>query len=535
MNKLKEYIKREWLFYATGFFSGMSVMAVELGAQRLLSPYFSSSQIVWTIVIGVIMIAMALGNILGGKMADKYQKPDRLFVWLFVAATWIILIPLFGKFIIAGIAIFLALFVNWNYLIWASLISCLIVFVFPLMVLGMVTPNIVKFATKDLKDNGKIVGKIEAFNTIGSIIGTFIPTFVSIPFIGTSMTFVIFSVILYIICMIYFVTSRKYIIRTGIILTISLFVGIISSNKIKVAFWETNIIYEGESQYNYLKVTEDDEKVIFSTNVLFGVQSVKMKNKGLTGYYYDYAMAAPIMDDVYDKHLDVLILGLGTGTYATQCLQYFPNENISFDGVEIDGKVVKIARKYFDLPDVVDVTVEDGRAYLNTNKKKYDVIMVDAYRDISIPFQMSSQEFFKLVKKHLKENGNMVVNMNLYDDSSKSITNYLQSTIASVFDYTYVATTDSSNRELFASSIDVKEKLNNNISKITDYELKVMMINTYNKLIKVEEKNLILTDDKAPVEMLGMKALDKMIEEELTDIRKRIKGKNIKEIIEELK
>ena len=160
MNKILEYFKREWLFYVTGFFTGMSVMAVELGAQRLLSPYFSSSQIVWTIVIGVIMIAMSLGNIIGGKMADKYKSPDRLFIWLFIAATWIILIPLFGKFIIAGVAVVLALFVNSNYLIWASLTACLLVFVFPLMVLGMVTPNIVKYATKDLNTNGKIFGKI---------------------------------------------------------------------------------------------------------------------------------------------------------------------------------------------------------------------------------------------------------------------------------------------------------------------------------------------------------------------------------------
>lgn len=53
--------------YMTEFFAGMSVMAVELGASRLLAPYFSSSQIVWTIIIGTIMIAMALGNIMGGR------------------------------------------------------------------------------------------------------------------------------------------------------------------------------------------------------------------------------------------------------------------------------------------------------------------------------------------------------------------------------------------------------------------------------------------------------------------------------------
>ena len=533
MNKILEYFKREWLFYVTGFFTGMSVMAVELGAQRLLSPYFSSSQIVWTIVIGVIMIAMSLGNIIGGKMADKYKSPDRLFSWLFIAATWIILIPLFGKFIIAGVAVVLALFVNSNYLIWASLTACLLVFVFPLMVLGMVTPNIVKYATKDLNTNGKIIGKIEAFNTIGSIIGTFLPTFVTIPFIGTSATFIVFAFILYTICMIYFITAHRYLIRTGIVLTLGVAVGIIATN-IKVAFWASDIVYEGESQYNYLRVVENEDEIVFSTNVIFGVQSVKLKTPGLTGYYYDYAMAAPVMNDIYDKKLDILILGLGTGTYATQCLNYFPNENLAFDGVEIDGKVVSLARKYFDLPDMVNVTVEDGRAFLNVTKKKYDVIMVDAYRDISIPFQMSTIEFFKSVKEHLNEGGNMVVNMNMYDESENSITHYLQSTIANVFNYTYSVITDGTNREVFASDIDVKEKLDNNISKIPQYEIRNLMSYVSYNLERYEDTSKKLTDDKAPVEMLGMRALDKMIEAEIKSIRDSIKGKSIGDIIKEL-
>ena len=70
----------------TEFFAGMSVMAVELGASRLLAPYFSSSQIVYTIIIGTVMIAMALGNIWGGKAADKNPNPDRLYMRLMIAA-----------------------------------------------------------------------------------------------------------------------------------------------------------------------------------------------------------------------------------------------------------------------------------------------------------------------------------------------------------------------------------------------------------------------------------------------------------------
>ena len=90
-------LKNKLFLYLTEFFAGMSVMAVELGASRLLAPYFSSSQIVWTIVIGTIMIAMALGNIYGGKSADKSPNPDKLYGRILIAAIWIALIPVGGQ------------------------------------------------------------------------------------------------------------------------------------------------------------------------------------------------------------------------------------------------------------------------------------------------------------------------------------------------------------------------------------------------------------------------------------------------------
>ena len=90
--------------YATAFFSGMSVMAVEIGASRLLAPYFSASQIVWTIIIGVIMIALALGNVWGGRLADRDPDPSHLYRRLIIAALWIAAIPVLGKYFIALIS-----------------------------------------------------------------------------------------------------------------------------------------------------------------------------------------------------------------------------------------------------------------------------------------------------------------------------------------------------------------------------------------------------------------------------------------------
>ncbi len=522
-------MKKKWLFYLTGFFSGLSVMAIELGASRLLAPYFSSSQIVWTIIIGTIMIAMALGNVLGGKMADKYPTPDRLFWWILAAATWTMLIPLLGKFIIAGVAVVLALFVTSGYLIWAALISCILVFVFPLLVLGMVTPCLVKYAVENLEENGKTVGIIEACNTIGSILGTFLPTFVTIPFIGTSATFVIFASVLYALCILYFILRKKKFLRAGIVAAVALALGIASTN-IGIAFWNDDIVYEGESIYNYLRVEENSHSVILSTNVLFGVQSVKRKDGNLTGMYYDYALAAPAMVGAAEEDADpsVLILGLGSGTFATQCVNYYGIDRI--DGVEIDQKIVNLAQEYFDLPTCVTPHIQDGRAFLSACRTKYDVIMVDAYQDITIPFSMSSVEFFQSVKEHLNPGGIMVMNMNMYTDNEGGINDYLCGTVRSVFDHAYTCPTGGTNLLLYASADqDPKAQLEEALLDLPQ-DLELFLTYAMGRFSPVERSEYILTDDKAPVELLGMSVLDEMIVAELSDLKASIRGKSLSEL-----
>ena len=118
--KERPILRNKLFLYFTEFFAGMSVMAVELGASRLLAPYFSSSQIVWTIVIGTIMIAMALGNLYGGKSADKDPNPDKLYARVLIAAAWIALIPVLGKYIILGVSAVMIFTVNSNFLIWEA-------------------------------------------------------------------------------------------------------------------------------------------------------------------------------------------------------------------------------------------------------------------------------------------------------------------------------------------------------------------------------------------------------------------------------
>ena len=522
---------RRIFLYLTSFFSGMSVMAIELGASRLLAPYFSSSQIVWTVIIGTIMIAMAIGNVWGGRSADRHPEPERLFRRLLLVAVWTALIPFIGRWVIAGVTGLLALFISSNFLVWASMGSCLVLFVFPLMLLGTVTPSLMKYTTDSLDDNGKTLGELEALNTIGSIIGTFLPTFVTIPAVGTARTFLIFAAILAVISLAFFVSQRRWIARSAVCAVIITALVFAPANY-SFAFWEGgDVVLEDESIYNYLQVKEDDRRIALSTNVAFGVQSIKIKDGGMTGMYYDYALAAPLMAE---KAEDVLILGLGTGTFAELCLERFPGCEVT--GVEIDEKIVDISREYFGLPEEVNAIVGDGRAWLTASEEKWDVIMVDAYQDITIPFQMSSVEFFTEVREHLAPGGVMVVNMSMRSESAGSMNEYLMDTIQSVFPYCgAVRVANGTNMELFASAgPEAFERFEAALEALPAGDLRDIMERVDGDMFAVEGGEYILTDDKAPVELLGMAVLDEIIGSELEGLRERIADEGIMSLLGEL-
>ncbi len=537
-------LKNKIYLYLTEFFSGMAIMAVELGASRLLAPYFSSSQIVWTIIIATIMIAMAAGNVYGGRSADKHPDPDILYRRFLIAAVWIAAIPVLGKYVILLISGALIITISHHLLVIAAFLACMIIFVYPCFLMGTVTPSLVKYTVDSLEESGTTVGTLGAFNTVGSIIGTFLPTFVTIPAVGTAMTFLLFSGILLVLALVYFISCHRK--RAAcIICTVLYIVCIVFGNSSHFAFWEDDLTYEGESIYNYLQVRENDRRVILSTNVLFGVQSVMEKQDGLTGMYYDYVMAAPVLAAAQDhakvgQSISVLILGMGSGTYDHQCRSYF--RDLDIKGVEIDEKITRLAHQYFALPEDADVTTYDGRAYLATDHEKYDVIMVDAYQDITIPFQMSSAEFFSMVEDHLTDNGVMVVNMNMRSDADDGINTCLADTIASVFPQ--VKTIDvpgNTNRILFAGrEFADRSAFSEAIDALSAADpvkrstIKAFLMGAYTGLADYRGGSHILTDDKAPVELLGMRAIDQLVSEELAVYKEMYHEQGLQGIMEEI-
>ncbi|MCH5180241.1 MAG: fused MFS/spermidine synthase [Erysipelotrichales bacterium] len=548
------FIHSKAYYFITELFVGIALMGVEMSASRLISTYFSSSQVVWTLIIGVIMISMAIGNYWGGRQADKKPSYTRLYLELLFAGAYIALIPFFGRFIIAGVSALFALIVTKNLVIWASLISCLILFVPPLLFLGKVTPSLVKYSMGE-KVSGKVIGSLEALNTIGSIIGTFLPTFLTIPFIGTSNSFVLFGLMISVLGLIYIIISfietrknkednlekeqeknkKKTEIKTTIlasVYSVLLILGVIFSSNASFIFWDDpTLLKEDESIYNYLKVDKDGNRYYFSTNVLFGVQSTINEDDSLTGMYYDYLLISPFL---VKENPNILILGNGTGTYATLMKNYLQID-CNITAVEIDQKIIDLSYEYFHMSEDINVICDDGRNYLTRSKDKYDIILVDAYSSISAPFQMTTVEFFTLVKNHLTDEGIMMMNINMVSEAKDSINVALCDTAYSVFDNLYTfKVPGGSGMEVFASnsSEDLFEKIKNVTT--TDNGLQRTFSNMKNGIIRYEDTGIRLYDDTCDVEIRSIRALDSIINAELEYYRNIFKEKGLRGLMEEL-
>lgn len=559
MEKKKLFINHRYFYFITELFVGIALMGIEMSASRLIAVYFSSSQIVWTIIIGVIMISMAIGNYWGGHQADKKPSYLRLYSELIFAGTWIVLVPFLGRFVIAGISALFALFITKGFVIWAALFSCIILFVPPLLFLGKVTPSLIKYALGQ-RVSGKVIGLLEALNTVGSIVGTFLPTFLTIPFIGTSNSFVLFGSMIAALGLVYVITylidkyqsrpkmvessekneevkvEKKSFIKTCVLSGISAFIwifGLVISINTSPLFWKQSTkIYEGESMYNYLKVDKEGQTTYLSTNALFGVQSCINDDYSLTGMYYDNLLISAYLVKENPK---ILVLGNGSGTYATMMKEYL-KWPCDITAVEIDQKIIDLSYKYFKMSEDVNVVCDDGRNYIARDKEKYDIILVDAYSSISVPFHMTTTEFFTLVKSHLNDDGIVMMNINMYSEGKHSVSQALCDTIYGVFDNLY------GYRAFNASGLEVIASNNKDRNLIEDIKNVYVSDNdlqyTFSKMklaIKpYEDTGIRLKDDTADVEMRSIYALDEQIQAELSYYRDIYKAHGLKGLFEEL-
>ncbi len=510
------------------FVSGACSLAVELSASRLLAPYFGTSLFIWANLIGLILVYLTVGYYVGGRIADRFPRASVLYGMTTVAAFLISLIPFISRPIMHWSQ---SAFATYSIgVFYGSLVSVILLFAAPMILLGCVSPFAIRLSIDQLGRSGRVAGQLYAISTAGSILGTFLPVLWLIPSIGTYRTFFTFAVCLLVVSVIGLVASgaRRDTDNTGlngsqprkrrfnknilaILLLIPMAISVFSiRGPIKPAFGSNGggtLLAERESAYNYIQVVQVGSETQLILNEGVGIHSIYDPNTLITGGPWDYFMVPPLFNTppfTPDRVHRAAIIGLGAGTGVRELTAaYGP---IPIDGIEIDSSIVDLARQYFNMNEPnLHVIVQDGRYWLNTTSQKYDIIAIDAYQQPYIPFQLTTQEFFQEVRDHLTPTGTVILNAGR-TGSDYRLVDALAQTMHSVFPNIYLIDTERfTNTMIIGTNAHTSiSNFQNNVDSMSDPLLVQIATNSiqFGKMREERGSTVFFTDDRAPVEQL---------------------------------
>ena len=497
---------RRYLLF-TVFISGMTTLAAELAAGRLIGNVFGTSNIVWASIIGLILIYLTCGYYLGGKWADANPTPAAMYRVLAWGAFTLGLVPyLAGPVLKSAASAFEFLQVG---ILGASFIAVLILFSVPITFLGTISPFAIRLSVDDTSRAGQTSGQIYAISTLGSFIGTFLPTLVTIPAIGTKNTFLVFSLLLLFVALAglgKFASRRDMLAHMWMPFVIAI-VAVLSSGQTLKS--NSGQIYETESAYNYIQVAEQNGFTILRLNEGQGVHSIYKADTLQYDGPWDQFLVSPYFY-ANRKPADVrrvAIVGLAAGTTARQMTAVYGN--IPIDGFEIDPKIVEVGQKYFGMtmPNL-NIEIGDGRLNLEQSPYTYDIIAVDAYRPPYIPPHMTTQEFFQIAADHLSEDGVLSLNSASVPGDRRLI-NGLATTMGTIFPSIYTVDIPGSlNTMIFATKQQTTAEnfASNFVALSQDPSVHPLLIHTMQttsgNLKTGYETTTVFTDDHAPIEWI---------------------------------
>jgi spermidine synthase len=484
------------------FVSGMASLGVEFGASRLLAPYFGTSLYVWGVLIGLILIYLSAGYVIGGRLADRHPRDEVLYQVTAWAGLWIGVIPLVSyPILLASQQGFKDLSVG---LVGGTLLAVVLLFAVPVILLGCVSPFAIRLLLKDVETGGNTAGRVYALSTAGSILGTFLPVFWFIPTYGTRPTLVGFGLALVVMSVAGLWPRRRLYASFGLAVIVA---WILLPSGIKPPQVGT-LLYEKESAYNYIQVVQDGTKTELILNEGQAIHSIYDSQDLLTRGPWDYMVVADSFRPAQPSEpepKDVAILGLAGGTAARQYTAAF-GPQVQITGVEIDPEILDVARRYFHLdePNVHPVAA-DARYWLNTQAGKYDVIILDAYRQPYIPFHLTTREFFSEVRSHLNPGGVAVVN------AGRTATDYrlvsaIASTMAAVYPNVFLVDVPGFANTLVYGSTQptTLEDVKHNLGLVSEPLAKTIATSALDEgnLRVSPYRGQVFTDDLAPVERL---------------------------------
>ncbi|TMB91197.1 MAG: spermine synthase [Chloroflexi bacterium] len=383
---------------AVVFASGASSLATEICASRLLAPYFGNSTVVWANVIGLILVYLSVGYWLGGRIADRHPSPRVLGVILVAASLLVAALPFVAHpFLHLALQGFAAVSVG---AVAGSFFSTLLLFAIPVSLLGMASPFALRLTLTEVQHAGRTSGRLSSLATVGAIVGTFGSALLLIPAVGTQRTLLIAALLVALVALPLLLRSAAAasIVIAGLL---ALPPGVVKPVAGSIA--------ERESAYQYVQIVRDGDKTVMRIGEGVADQSVYRPDEVLTGGEWDMPLVVPAL--LGGPLHRVLIIGNAAGSTARALAALHPG--VSIDGVELDPVVSELGREYLGEGGIpgLHVITEDGRAFLDTTGQRYDLVVVDAYRQAYIPFYMATQEFFTQLREHLTPGGGIALNV----------------------------------------------------------------------------------------------------------------------------
>lgn len=417
---------RIFLFYLlfTAVICGALVMVIEVMGSRVVGPFFGVSLFVWTSLITVTMLALAAGYALGGYFSDRFQQPVFLFSIILLAGVLTLLVPAIkGPVLKACMPLGLRA---------GAFISTTILFGPALLLLGCVSPYLVKLVAREIHNIGRVVGSLYALSTIGSTVGTIVAGFFLIAYLGIDQIFTVIGGLLIALSTLFFILFQRrwwalvFLILPGLLYQSPQAISRTMSDGTKV-----DLIHNEENYYGNLKVVDYSyanaryREMIIDGLVQGGID--------LSNYQsiYDYNYYLQIISYILaPEGKRCLVIGLGLGIIPN----WFEQQGITCDVVDINPAIVDVARKYFGYRGTGDIYIQDARYFLNETRRHYDYIVLDVFSGDITPAHLLSIEALKLMRDRLTSKGVLAVNLIGSTQQETFMTASVVRTIEAAFD-----------------------------------------------------------------------------------------------------
>lgn len=523
MSEQKQGDRKKMFFLASiAFSSGAIVMALEIAGSRVITPVFGSSITTWGVLIGIILTGLTVGYFLGGRISDLKPSFEKLCSIVFSTGLFILFIPIISQSLIE---FFIEIMPTSSA---ATFFSALTIFGFPAVLLGFVSPYAIKLAAKTLHTIGTTSGNLYSVSTLGSIFGTFLTIFALIPFFEIQNLILAFGFCLMAISIIGLGKVPK-IITPALILVFVINSGSLDVNE---SFGDdSEVLMKQETPYSSLIVTEkDDFRTMYIDGTVQSSVDLDDPNKLVLYYTKSFHLANLINPEINQ----VLFVGGGGLSGPKSFLQHY--DQIKIDVTEIDPVVIQVSKDYFFVPDNKRLSIinEDSRVHLTKTENQYDAIILDAYKGSSIPFHLTTEEFYILVNEKLSDEGVVVSNfVGSLEGENSNLFESTYRTMSKIFPKVHVFPSNVNSLEyrqnitflgLKGESVMKFENLlqNNFECSVPEIECEKFFENHYSGT--VDYNAVILTDQFSPVNTLDKLEVESFVYSEIKNDRIDLQG-----------